>query len=329
MACSGGWDWAPYATTYDRWGAKVFSLGVWKDVYLVSVAPAAAAISHVVPAVTYTGAYPVEPLTDDTAAPFLVDLIVHTRAQRSTKATLTATGEWDPTHPVTATVAVPAGEGSVGIKLTAHGVKLWWPNGHGKQPLYNVSVSLTFPTAATTATTAGTEVVAATRRIGFRYAVLVTGNDTDPAYVAAAATTDGSSVRGMMNTFFFRVNGAAVYAKGANMVPMEEMEGRADADALRYLVQNAASAGFTILRNWGGGIFQYDAWYDALDELGIMCYQDLMYTMTSTSFTPILPTCFRNFFVVWCALLYSICCALICGDLGGAAAQLGRVLASI
>eukprot|EP00729_Bicosta_minor_P012791 gene12791-18050_t len=72
MACSGGWDWAPYATTYDRWGAKVFSLGVWKDVYLVPVAKEAAAITHVVPAVTYTGAYPVEPLTDTTAAPFNV-----------------------------------------------------------------------------------------------------------------------------------------------------------------------------------------------------------------------------------------------------------------
>jgi hypothetical protein len=58
---------------------------------------------------------------------------------------------------------------------------------------------------------------------------------------------------------------------------MEELEGRSNADALRYLVVNAASAGFTILRNWGGGIFQYDAWYDALDELGILCYQDLMY----------------------------------------------------
>ena len=61
------------------------------------------------------------------------------------------------------------------------------------------------------------------------------------------------------------------------MVPMEELEGRSSADALRYLVMNAATAGFTILRNWGGGIFQYDAWYDALDEFGILCYQDLMY----------------------------------------------------
>jgi hypothetical protein len=83
------------ATTYDRWGTKVFSLGVWKGVYLVPVAPQTAAITHLVPTVTYTGAYPVEPLTDATAAPFQVDVTVHTQALKPTKATLTLSGEWD------------------------------------------------------------------------------------------------------------------------------------------------------------------------------------------------------------------------------------------
>ena len=259
MACSGGWDWAPYATTYNRWGTKVFTLGIWKDVYLVPVAPKAAAITHIVPAVTYTGAYPVVPLTDATAAPFNVDVTVYTHAAVATTATLTATGEWDAESGSmpSATVNIPAGEAKVGpISLTAHGVKLWWPNGLGEQPRYNVSVSLAFAGSG-----GGRDVsVGATRRVGFRSAFLVTGNDTDPAYVKAAATQDGSAPRHTMTTFIFRVNGVAVFSKGANLVPMEEFEGRSSADALRYLVVNAASAGFTILRNWGGGIFQYDAW---------------------------------------------------------------------
>ena len=113
--------------------SQVFSLGVWKDVYIVPVAPNAAAITHVVPAVTYTGEYPVEPLTDATAAPFRVDVTVHTRALKTTKAVLTATGEWDPAHPVSTTVDIPAGEGKVRVRLNARGVKLWWPNGFGEQ----------------------------------------------------------------------------------------------------------------------------------------------------------------------------------------------------
>jgi len=58
---------------------------------------------------------------------------------------------------------------------------------------------------------------------------------------------------------------------------MEEMEGRTSAGGLRRLVQSAAEGGFNTFRLWGGGIFQYDAWYDACDEFGIMIYHDLMF----------------------------------------------------
>jgi beta-mannosidase len=54
MACSGGWDWAPYSDTYSMgWGAsgpeptRSFSKGIWKSVYLVTVP--LAAITHLVP----------------------------------------------------------------------------------------------------------------------------------------------------------------------------------------------------------------------------------------------------------------------------------------
>ena len=43
---------------------------------------------------------------------------------------------------------------------------------------------------------------------------------------------------------FFRVNGAAVYPKGANMVPMEGIEGHVSAPALHYLVPKAALSPF-------------------------------------------------------------------------------------
>ena len=47
-----GWDWAPYTHTFLD-GAHTFSKGVWKDVYLVASAPAAAAITYVVPQIFY------------------------------------------------------------------------------------------------------------------------------------------------------------------------------------------------------------------------------------------------------------------------------------
>lgn len=36
MACSGGWDWAPYSVTTDADGLRDFTRGIWKSVYGVT-----------------------------------------------------------------------------------------------------------------------------------------------------------------------------------------------------------------------------------------------------------------------------------------------------
>jgi hypothetical protein len=53
---------------------------------------------------------------------------------------------------------------------------------------------------------------------------------------------------------------------GANMVPMEELEGRMDGGAHRILVKSSADAGMNTLRVWGGGMFFPEQFYDACDE---------------------------------------------------------------
>ena len=44
------------------------------------------------------------------------------------------------------------------------------------------------------------------------------------------------------------------------MIPMDELEGRLDAQAHRVLVQSAKDSRFNIFRFWGGGMFLPDAW---------------------------------------------------------------------
>ena len=62
--------------------------------------------------------------------------------------------------------------------------------------------------------------VSASRRIGFRFVALVTGNDTDPSYVEASKSAQGTDHLGML----FRVNGAAIFARGANMIPVSTQQ---------------------------------------------------------------------------------------------------------
>ena len=55
MACSGGWDWAPYSGAGDERGSRVFSFGVFKPIYIVK--EHAVSVTHIVPKIYYLGPY--------------------------------------------------------------------------------------------------------------------------------------------------------------------------------------------------------------------------------------------------------------------------------
>jgi hypothetical protein len=76
---------------------------------------------------------------------------------------------------------------------------------------------------------------------------------------------------------FFRINGQAVWARGANVVPMEQLEGRFSDKAHRELVKSAFDANMNMLRVWGGGVVMPLSFYRYCDELGIMLFHDLMF----------------------------------------------------
>ena len=75
----------------------------------------------------------------------------------------------------------------------------------------------------------------------------------------------------------FRVNGAPIFSRGANQIPMEELEGWSSAAAHEAVVQAAAAANMNMLRVWGGGVYLPQIWYDTCDKLGILVFHDMMY----------------------------------------------------
>lgn len=216
------------------------------------------ALTQVVPLVSYTGTYPTSLLTDATAAPFSVLVVAHFWAPAPGAATLTVSSAWGAT--ATARVTFAAGDNAVNVSVTAvpaaGQVSLWWPGTLGAHPTYSV-------TAALLADGSAGAPLAASRPVGFRALYLVTANDTNPA---ALAGVDGSG----KDTMRFKVNGADVYARGANIIPMEELEGRIQAAAYDRMVQSAADANFNFFRVWGGGIYPVEEFYDAADRNGIL-----------------------------------------------------------
>ena len=223
------------------------------------------ALLQVVPLVSYTGAYPTAPLTDAAAAPFSILVVAHFWAAAPGAATLTVTTQWGAT--ATARVAFRAGENAVNATVTAAPatgeVSLWWTGGHGAHPLYSV-------TAALLADGSSAPAVNASRTIGFRALYLVTADDSDPSVLAGVDGSGNATMR-------FKVNGADVYARGGNIIPMEELEGRLSAVAYDRMVQSAADAHFNLFRVWGGGIYPPEAFFDAADRNGILIYEDVMF----------------------------------------------------
>ena len=207
MQCTGGWDWAPYSNTTTADGKEAtFSRGIWKAVYLVT-SPGGVFLTDIAPLITYNGPFPTQPLSDGAHAGFTLNLTLYmTVTAALSNATLSLLPSWRSTPLTLRLPTIPAHSTQAGLsvllRISAADVDLWWPRGLGAQPLYDLSVRVTAG--------GGRGVLQGSRRVGFRFFAIVTGNDTNEAYVQANAQADGTDTQGMR----FRVNGAPIFVRG-------------------------------------------------------------------------------------------------------------------
>ena len=137
----------------------------------------------------------------------------------------------------------------VSLLIPNKDVQRWWPNGHGDQPLYTLSVY-------------NRDQLIGSRVIGFRT-------------VELAQHGYGPNING--TSFYFIINGRPIYAKGSNWVPPDAFQERVSDERLERLLLSAKLANMNMLRVWGGGIYERDSFYDLADRLGIMLWHDFMF----------------------------------------------------
>ncbi|MEO0898477.1 MAG: glycoside hydrolase family 2 protein [Bacteroidota bacterium] len=129
--------------------------------------------------------------------------------------------------------------------------QLWWPNGLGAPHLYHLGLKMLHDSQI---------VDEFVTEIGIRDVVLVQEADE------------------WGETFTFHVNGQPVFVKGANWIPDDSFLTKTTEERLRKLLQAAVDANFNMLRVWGGGIYETDLFYQLCNELGIMVWQDFMFS---------------------------------------------------
>ena len=80
-------------------------------------------------------------------------------------------------------------------------------------------------------------------------------------------------------TFYFKINGIAIFMKGSNWIPSNILPELQTKEYVTHLLTSAAAANMNMLRVWGGGIYESEWFYSLADSLGIMIWQDLMFAV--------------------------------------------------
>lgn len=79
-------------------------------------------------------------------------------------------------------------------------------------------------------------------------------------------------------SFYIKVNDVPIFAKGSNWIPADAFTARATYDVLYRQLKSATLSYQNIVRVWGGGIYQVSDFYDICDQLGIMIWQEFMFS---------------------------------------------------
>jgi beta-mannosidase len=137
--------------------------------------------------------------------------------------------------------------------LTVENPGLWWTHDLGDPALYTLDVALVEE---------GSELDRHQQKVGIR-----------------TVTLDQSPDPEEHGTRFFRfvLNGVPIFAKGADWVPAHSFVGAISHGHYEALLTAARDANMNMLRIWGGGIYEHDAFYDLCDRLGILIWQDFMF----------------------------------------------------
>jgi beta-mannosidase len=231
---------APYNYGWD-WGPRYMTEGIWQPVHLETWDALRVDNFHIHQ----------QKVTADEA---LVTAELDIEASRPTSATLALTHDelsGSQTADGTQTLQLDAGMNHVSFPIRITTPKLWFPVGYGAQDRYRFSASIRI----------GKKVEAA-------HAELKTGLRS--IELRRVADQWGKS-------FEFVVNGIVVYSKGADVIPFDSFPNRVTPDIHRKILQAARDAHMNMVREWGGGYYESDDFYDICDELGIMVWQEFMF----------------------------------------------------
>ena len=219
------------------WGPRLVTSGIWRPVYLE--AWDTLRISDIF--------YNQKSVTEKRAD---IDVEVEILAEKDGVASLRVVDERTGKTLATSATTLKAGENKAVVPMTIAKPKLWWSNGLGEA-----------------------------HRYAFRTEVAIDGKVIDSRHHDIAVRSlkvireedkDGRS-------FYFELNGKAVFAKGANYIPCDNFLTRVTDEVYERTIADAVAVNMNMIRVWGGGIYENEKFYEECEKQGIMVWQDFMF----------------------------------------------------
>ncbi len=245
MQCTYGWDWVP----------RFVTMGIFGDVYI-----------RVGNKLDRENVYVYTKSIDAYGAQVVAELTLpKSRGGHHITARLT-----DPCGETVFCHSLYCREEKVCIFMDVPKPQLWFPNGYGSQPLYDLCIE-------------DDGEVQLCQKVGIVTSRISCNADAKGSEhynkCLSLKSTPGAfeyDKNEEFSGFELIVNGVGVMCKGANWVPCEPFPSAESHEKIRRILEMARDASMTMLRVWGGGIFEQDFFYDECDRLGIMVTQDFL-----------------------------------------------------
>ena len=172
-------------------------------------------------------------------------------------------------------MTLAAGGRQVTFSIELSHPQLWWPNGYGKQHLYELEIMAK-------AADGGKELHAVRTTFGIRdlkcsripspttrkYPVYW---DWDPNHVGIFPIPKDTLPE---HKYLMQINGRRIFARGGNWIPTDFLYGRPRKQRYEYLVRSAAEANCNLFRVWGGGVIEKAEFFELCDQYGIMLFHE-------------------------------------------------------
>ncbi len=155
-----------------------------------------------------------------------------------------------------------AAEQQYQTELFLDDIKLWWPQGHGDQPLYKIEVEIFNEN--------GQKCDFISKKVGFKK-IDFKQNHNAPEN---------------SRPYTLYINNKRIFMKGVNWVPISPFYGKVNKEEYKKYLKRFKDMNCNLLRVWGGAILEKEDFYNICDKMGLLVWQEFPQSSSGINNTP-------------------------------------------